>query len=464
MTGPLDPDSILDGFLAPEHDRLPDRVLEAVLSEIARTPQRRAPRVPWRFPMSRRLRLAGLALASAAAIIVASAVLLGGGSQQIASPSPSLPAPPGSPISPSPSSALRAPLGYTGGGTIEFTRHDASGADVLWTIDPSGANATLVLERACCGLFSPDGRQLAVAAPGVTLPSITRDPSLLGVEVLDAPGSRVAFVVPTGCAACAVFELNYEPDAWSPDGRYIALTMWSDSDPNQAGMAIADRDFSIPWDWADLRATGFHADIPLGFSPDSSQLLFMRTEQTVGPTSIGPLYVLAVGDGSVRQISPAGVTLSANGLTQGPASWSPDGQRIAFAGKDTSSGRTSIYVIGAEPGAEVETLVDSAPGATSARYSPDGSLIAFDSADAGFHDLFVVNPDGSGLLNLTGDFAPGVCCAQWSPDGKAMLVAGTTSDDLHNDLFIVVADGSGVWQVTTEPNAYTGFLWGAGFR
>jgi hypothetical protein len=42
---------ILDAYLAPEADRLPDRVIDAALADIARTPQRRALSVPWRFPL-----------------------------------------------------------------------------------------------------------------------------------------------------------------------------------------------------------------------------------------------------------------------------------------------------------------------------------------------------------------------------------------------------------------------------
>ena len=50
MNGQADTERILDAYLAPEADRLPDRVIDAALADIARTPQRRALRVPWRFP------------------------------------------------------------------------------------------------------------------------------------------------------------------------------------------------------------------------------------------------------------------------------------------------------------------------------------------------------------------------------------------------------------------------------
>jgi hypothetical protein len=464
----MDFDQVAAAWLAEGPNLLADHVLDAALGEVHVTRQRRPQPILGRFSMSRRqaraLALAGVVIA----LVAAGAILFGGGRRTSPSPTASWAASPsGDVASPLPASpGLLAPFGYAGGGTIEFTKHDASGNDVLWVIDPSGANPTALVSGGCCGFFSPDGTQLALAAPGVTLPALTRDPSLVGIEVLDRPGTKVAFIVPTGCGACMVFNLNYEPDAWSPNGRYIALSMWSDTDASQAGLGIADRDFAgVPWDWAQTRSTGDHADIPIAFSPDSSMLLFMRTERTVGPTSIGPLFVVGVTDLSVRQISPPGVTVSSNGLIQGPASWSPDGQSIVFAGVDTSTGGTSIFEVGVQGDSAARKLVADAPAATSARFSPDGTLIAFDKqSSTPFHDLWVVDPDGTGATNLTPAFDPGVCCAQWSPDGQAMLVAGTTSDDSHNDLFIVAADGGGIWQVTNDLNVYTGFLWGQGFR
>lgn len=69
MTARTDTERILDAYLAPEADRLADRVLDAALDDIARTPQRRALRVPWRFPtmpaMSRATAIAAVALVAA---------------------------------------------------------------------------------------------------------------------------------------------------------------------------------------------------------------------------------------------------------------------------------------------------------------------------------------------------------------------------------------------------------------
>ena len=465
MNANRDPEAILAAWLDEGPLDLPDVTRRAILTSLPTTPQaRRSPVAPWRFPMLQTQARVLVLLGVVAAVVVAGVLVLGGVGNP--APSPTTTTPPSVTDAPTLPPSL-APFGYGGGGTIEYTNHDAAGNDVLWVIDPSGANPTALVQGGCCGLFSPDGSQLALGLAGVKPADTTRDPTLEGIEVLDSPGTRVAFVVPTGCVSCDLLGLNYAPDAWSPNGRYIAYDIWSDTDPGKAGMGIADRDFKpFAWGSALIRVTGAHADIPLAFSPDSSMLLFLRTDQTVGPTSIGPLFLLRLSDLSVGRISPVGGTVQTNGLIQSPASWSPDGQTIVFAGTDAAGGRSGIFAVSPATGSSIRTLIADAPGATWARFSPDGSLIAFDQRPgaAPVHDLYVIHPEGSGLTNLTATFEPGVCCAQWSPDGRAMVVAGTTSDDSHNNLFVVTADGTGIWQVTNDENAYSAFLWGSGFR
>jgi hypothetical protein len=67
---------ILDAYLAPEADRLPDRVIDAALDQIARTPQRRALRVPWRLPtMSALTRATGIAAVALVAVVGAGGLI-----------------------------------------------------------------------------------------------------------------------------------------------------------------------------------------------------------------------------------------------------------------------------------------------------------------------------------------------------------------------------------------------------
>ena len=71
-----DTERILDAYLAPEPDRLADRVIDAALAHIARTPQRRALRAPWRFPdMPALSRATGIAAVALVAVVAAGGIL-----------------------------------------------------------------------------------------------------------------------------------------------------------------------------------------------------------------------------------------------------------------------------------------------------------------------------------------------------------------------------------------------------
>jgi hypothetical protein len=100
MNGRIDAERILDAFLAPEADRLPDRVIDAALADIARTPQRRAMRVPWRFA-----HMPALTRATGIATVALVAAVGAGGLVYLNSAPSSGPGGPGSQVPPSPTVA-----------------------------------------------------------------------------------------------------------------------------------------------------------------------------------------------------------------------------------------------------------------------------------------------------------------------------------------------------------------------
>jgi hypothetical protein len=71
MTARSDTERILDAYLAPEADRLADRVIDAALADIARTPQRRSRWPAWR---SNHMNTYAKLIAAAAAVLVVAVV------------------------------------------------------------------------------------------------------------------------------------------------------------------------------------------------------------------------------------------------------------------------------------------------------------------------------------------------------------------------------------------------------
>jgi Tol biopolymer transport system component len=86
-----------------------------------------------------------------------------------------------------------------------------------------------------------------------------------------------------------------------------------------------------------------------------------------------------------------------------------------------------------------------------ADWSPDGTKIAFISDRAGVTggtDILVMNPDGSGQIDLSNDagrdFAP-----EWSPDGIRLSFRNDRTG--NNDIWVMDADGSDQTNLTNNP-------------
>jgi hypothetical protein len=382
-----------------------------------------------------------------------------------------------SPSSTAPSAELLAPQGYQAPGTIAFSRNEPSlGGDTTWLIAPVGSGETQVVVRAvdgsdgrehptCCAVFSPEGTQLAVGYLRTDLGTA----DLTETRILSVGGRDVRWL--PNCGACAMVDgINYAPRAWSSDGSLLALEVWSDDDPTRNGMNIV---LVNDWGWAE-QVGGNHDDVPVAFSPDGAELLFVRlTDGDRGTLMVLTVPGLSDISGSpslvipaaVREVGTPGMLTTIDSYFGAPASWSPDGQQIVFAATDPSSVTRSmrIWVVGANGGDPV-ALTEARSVYTGAAWSPDGEWIAFDSGDFGPHDLFLIRADGSGKTNVTESFSPGICCARWSPDSTALLAAGTVGADDESYLFIVPIDGSPVAQVTTVPGFYQDFSWGPASR
>ena len=78
-------------------------------------------------------------------------------------------------------------------------------------------------------------------------------------------------------------------------------------------------------------------------------------------------------------------------------------------------------------------------------WSPDGSKLAFASTFDGSWDIYVMQTDGSGLLQLTShpaqDWHP-----TWAPDGRWIAFVSDRSGT--SDIFLVRADGIELIQLT----------------
>ncbi len=206
---------------------------------------------------------------------------------------------------------------------------------------------------------------------------------------------------------------------WSPDGTRIAYRVW---ESGADSIVVTDAGGGNTTTLATTTSTASYcARGDLTWSPDGTSLIFptspvcdMTFELFIVPT-----------DGS----TPA-TRLLAPGLEGLFADWSPDGNRIAFLGRD-ATGSIGHYVADADPTMRWEAgsrRVGSLPPPASTSptrpgepWSPDGTGLAVVSGApatgataSDTRNIVVVKPDGSEpQVVAEAAFNPA-----WSPDGK----------------------------------------------
>ena len=130
--------------------------------------------------------------------------------------------------------------------------------------------------------------------------------------------------------------------------------------------------------------------------------------------------------------------------------WSPDGSRIAFA--SDRAGNLDIYVLQADGKGLLQITsnpaIDDEPS-----WSPDGKRILFHSDRDGNAELYTVNADASGLKRLT-NTAMNEFAGRWSPEGDKIFFIEGGSGSFH--LAVMESDGTAQTQLTGE-GVFQGF-------
>ena len=122
--------------------------------------------------------------------------------------------------------------------------------------------------------------------------------------------------------------------------------------------------------------------------------------------------------------------------------WSPDGNKIAF--QSYRDGQAEVYVMNADGSGQTRLTTNNDYDGEPAwsPWSPNGSKIAFvskrSSSSSAYH-IWVMNADGSNQTELTAqEYSEGPV---WSPDGTKIAYDSAGSDYWQN-LWVVNADGS----------------------
>jgi TolB protein len=183
-------------------------------------------------------------------------------------------------------------------------------------------------------------------------------------------------------------------------------------------------------------------------------MLFFRGEKD----ETGDLFVVDADGTGLRQLNGRRTTVR-NVFGVSPADWSPDGRAIVFA-SGTGDGRSSVFVVGAD-GRHRRRITPWGPWTTSAHWSPDGQRIVYDKINnpSGSHDLFLVHADGTEPTAITSTTdGYGSCCAVWASDGSKLLFLRASAGGQY-DLWVVDPDGTGLAQLTDTAGTEEGYSW-----
>ena len=191
-------------------------------------------------------------------------------------------------------------------------------------------------------------------------------------------------------------------------------------------------------------------------SPDGSKIAFSRATYTYRDVGGGTTEEIYTQDIYVMNADGSGLREVADdpALELDPA-WSPDGSKIAFvSNRDapvdaTYANSYDIYVTNAD-GTGEPVRISAQPGNESdPNWSPDGSkLLYVSTADTpafpnpgGDAEIYVMNPDGSGVVSRLTDNTAYDSTPDWSPDGKE--IAFSSNRDGKSAIYKMNANGSG---------------------
>jgi TolB protein len=146
-----------------------------------------------------------------------------------------------------------------------------------------------------------------------------------------------------------------------------------------------------------------------------------------------PVQVWTMNADGTNQVGP----LTSEGSNNFVGDWSPDDTQIVF--QSSRDGNFEIYKMNADGSGEVNLTDNAAPGAnrdTFPTWSPDGTRVAFQSNRDGNPDIHVMNADGTNVENITGSSLAEESAPRWSPDGQRIAFTATgTSGEVEVEFF-----------------------------
>ena len=177
-------------------------------------------------------------------------------------------------------------------------------------------------------------------------------------------------------------------------------------------------------------------------TPDSEELGIIAYNRN------GELWLM-YGDGTGAR------SLVTDVVVDGVPAWNPDGTRIAFSGFEPGPQVVipDIWIVDADGTGLVNLTQSPGPSMLWPSWSPDGSRIVF--SDTSTRDLWTINVDNGDLVRITSDSAHQSSPA-WAPDGSLIAYCVLPLDGNllgSNDIWVANPDGSDPRRLTEMGDA-----------
>ncbi len=319
---------------------------------------------------------------------------------------------------------------------VAATASAADDADILKNVD------IFQMEVASDPQISPDGSQIAYVRRAMEIMS---DRPVSNVWVINADGSDHRPLLSGGD--------SYSSPRWSPAGDRIAYVSnvdgrgaqihvrWMDTGQTALLTNVRNGPGSLTWspDGKSIAFTMFveNSSPPLAQPPSAPEgadwappvrvieIMPYRSGGGYFETGNDHIFVLSDEGGTARQIS------SGDYDHGGQLSWTQDGNNILFAATRKEDAEhdpveADIWSVSVADG-EMTQMTDRDGPDFGAVISPDGSKVAylgFDDKKMGYHNtnVYVMNADGSNVLNLTEDFDRRIVDVQWAGNSRNFYV------------------------------------------
>jgi erythromycin esterase-like protein len=242
--------------------------------------------------------------------------------------------------------------------------------------------------------------------------------------------------------------------AWSPDGKRIVYVRREGQYNHD--LFIMNVDGSGVYR---LTTDGFAMETEPAWSPGGKRIAFVSNQRSFYGASLFDIFLVAV-DGSVslrltdsyesavsaQESNPDGEAsgIDLPSVWNTSPSWSPDGRKIVF--RSNRDGNNEIYVMNTDGSGQIN-LTEHQASDTDPAWSPDGTKIAFVSDRSGDEEIYVMELDGRKITQLTQSLDKDTY-PSWSPDGR--LIAFYSRREGNFELFVMKADGSEPMRLTNH--------------